>query len=542
MKNLTVLSLFLTAQLSFCFADTEKPVNVPIKNVTVYLNGAEINRLGNTTLVPGTSTLVFEGLSRYIDKNSIQVGGKGNFTILSVKHQLNFLSEAPKPKEITDLESELESLTSKIEYEEGMQGVYKDEANMMRANQSIGNKDVGVDAVDLEEIANLFRKRLSELNGLNLQSRAAVKDMKEKKNQISQQLRSLNTKRNSSTSEVLVRVKAKERTPAKLELSYYVGNAGWIPSYDLRVEDTEKPVKLTQKSKVWQRTEADWNNVLLTLSTANPMREGTKPTLYPWRLRYLTVNRYKSASRSYKEQGAPMNAPAALGIPELDDNSNFKEESAGSASKYTSVRENTISTEYKVNAPYNIPSDGKEHDVHIQDHSLLATFEHFTVPKMDRDAFLVGRVTGWEDFNLLAGEANLYFEGGYVGKSHINPQITTDTLDLSLGRDKGVVVIREKVKEFSSSKLIGTNKREVFAYDISVRNTKKEVVNISVEDQVPLSKNKEVEVTIDDLSAGKLDPVTGKVSWKLSLQPAETQKIRLIYTVKYPKDKKLANL
>ena len=152
-----------------------------------------------------------------------------------------------------------------------------------------GSEDVGVDALDLKEVADLFRKRLSELNGLHLKSKQAVKDMQEKRTKIQQQLNGLHAKRNLSTSEVSVRVQAKERTPAKFELSYYVANAGWVPSYDIRANNTTEPVKLEYNAKVYQSTGVAWKNVQLTLSTANPSRGGSKPILTPWKKVMLPI-------------------------------------------------------------------------------------------------------------------------------------------------------------------------------------------------------------------------------------------------------------
>jgi uncharacterized protein (TIGR02231 family) len=173
---------------------------------------------------------------------------------------------------------------------------------------------------------------------------------------------------------------------------------------------------------------------------------------------------------------------------------------------------------------------------------LPALFEHFAVPKMDRATFLLARITGWEKLSLLRGTANLYFEGGYVGKSIIDPRVTSDTLDLSLGRDNGIQVTREMVKDFTSSKLIGTNYKKSFGYDIKLRNIKSEPVTIIVEDQIPLSTIKEIEVEVEEISSGNYNAETGKVFWKLTLQPSETQKVRLIFTVKQPKEKVISNL
>ena len=125
---------------------------------------------------------------------------------------------------------------------------------------------------------------------------------------------------------------------------------------------------------------------------------------------------------------------------------------AVTASVYTEVNENQTNLEFNITIPYDIPSDSKQYTINIQDFSLPATYEYYCAPKLDREAFLLARITGWENYNLLSGEINLFFEGTYVGKSHLNVRNTNDTLDLSLGRDKGIVVTRVKMKDFTEAK------------------------------------------------------------------------------------------
>jgi uncharacterized protein (TIGR02231 family) len=173
---------------------------------------------------------------------------------------------------------------------------------------------------------------------------------------------------------------------------------------------------------------------------------------------------------------------------------------------------------------------------------LKADYIYSVAPKLDRDAFLIARATGWEEFSLLPGEANIFFEGTFVGKSHIDPNNIKDTLSLSLGRDKRIVVKREKLKDFSSKKLIGTNQRAAYAYEISIRNTKTEPVRIIVEDQIPVSQNSQIEVAVADTGLAKYNANTGKLTWEMNLQPTETKKVVYKFDVKYPKDKTIAGL
>ena len=156
---------------------------------------------------------------------------------------------------------------------------------------------------------------------------------------------------------------------------------------------------------------------------------------------------------------------------------------------------------------------------------------------MDRDAFLLARITGWDDLNLLSGEVNVYFEGSFVGNSVINTRSTNDTLDISLGRDKRIVITREKRKDVSSTKFIGGNTVKELNYVITVRNGKKEAIKIIIEDQLPVSKNTDIEVKPIDNDGAEYFQETGKVKWTLDIAAAGTISKKLNFSVKYPKNK-----
>ncbi len=139
--------------------------------------------------------------------------------------------------------------------------------------------------------------------------------------------------------------------------------------------------------------------------------------------------------------------------------------------------------------------------------------------------------------NLLPGEANIMFEGTYIGKTYIDPNSTQDTLNFTLGRDKRVVVKREKSKDFSSVKFLGTNKKQVFTYDITVKNNKKEKVDMILKDQFPVSTNKDIEVELLESNGAAINNDLGVLTWKLELAAGESKKFRISYSIKYPKDK-----
>ncbi|HWB62832.1 MAG TPA: mucoidy inhibitor MuiA family protein [Chitinophagales bacterium] len=192
--------------------------------------------------------------------------------------------------------------------------------------------------------------------------------------------------------------------------------------------------------------------------------------------------------------------------------------------------------QYEIQAPYNIPADGKTYAVDIKQQDIPADYLYVTVPKIDKTAYLTARITGWEDYNLLDGEANLYFEGTYLGKTLLSTSTAEDTIEISLGRDKSVTVNRTKVKDFSKKTFFGDKKIASRYFEISVRNNKKEPINIMVLDQFPVSTQKEIEVDKLEYKEASLDDATGKLTWNLQISPATETKVGFKYAVKYPKN------
>lgn len=200
---------------------------------------------------------------------------------------------------------------------------------------------------------------------------------------------------------------------------------------------------------------------------------------------------------------------------------------------------NQTSVDFEIKTPYSVKSDNKTYVVDIESYQLPAHYQYFTAPKINKDVYLLASVTNWEKFNLLEGEANIFFENAYVGKSILDVRNATDTLQISLGRDKNISVNREKIKDFTSKQLIGNKKEDSRSWLTTIKNNKNQTINLMVLDQIPVSTLEEIEVKAVNLSGAKHILETGELKWEFKLQPQEKKEIELNYTVKYPKNKKL---
>ncbi|MEL7162447.1 MAG: mucoidy inhibitor MuiA family protein, partial [Bacteroidota bacterium] len=194
---------------------------------------------------------------------------------------------------------------------------------------------------------------------------------------------------------------------------------------------------------------------------------------------------------------------------------------------------------FDIELPYTIPTDGKARDVEIKQHALSATYTHLAVPKFTPDAYLTAAVTDWEQYDLLSGTVQLFFEGTYLGDSQLDVANTTDTLELSLGKDPNIVVERKPWEEYRERSPLGFKTTDSRGYRITVRNKKDQPVNLTIMDQIPVSADESIDVREELEDAWRLDEETGLLRWEVRLAPQEEQKAAFGYTVKYPRGRRV---
>src|SRR5690606_14770731 len=172
---------------------------------------------------------------------------------------------------------------------------------------------------------------------------------------------------------------------------------------------------------------------------------------------------------------------------------------------FTQVNENQLNITFDIDIPYTILSNGKQHSVALKDTQLPATYSYVSIPKLDNNTYLIAKIKNYGEYNILPGEANVVFEGMYVGKTYVNANSNADELRLSLGKDQNISVTRTLINDKSGTKTLSSRKVQDFVYEISVRNNKKETISMFIEDQIPVSSNNDIEITLTDKSSAKID-------------------------------------
>ena len=532
LATIACVALFFTTA-----AQTQQKLN--IDQATVFLNGAELVSSARLNLVKGENEIIFTNVAGDVNGNSLTVNATNGVVVEAATFQNNYLAAevlSPRAKEIKD---SIEYLTDNRGTIINKIAVVNEQVAVLQGNRKVSGENTGLSVVELTKMLDLINSKMEGYLEQKNRHEKSLKLVDERLAKLRLQLDEEQKKDYQPGGQLLVKFYAKEATNAAINISYVVPHAGWSPSYDIWADDANGPVKLYYKANIFQNSGVKWNNVRLSLSTGNPNEGVQAPTMNPWYLAFYMPQAYAAGM---------MNAPQANSVEvraykkALTRTANEDAMTNTSMNQYVSVDNSGVNTTFDIELPYTIPSDGQQHMVAVKRYELPATYRYFVVPKLDKDAFLQAQVTNWEDLNLLPGQTNIFYEGTYVGQGNMDVRNVKDTMTISLGRDKKIVVKRERDVKLRSVKTIGTNVRETFAYTISVRNTRKENINLTIQDQQPVSNDKDIVIEDKDLGNSEYEETTGIMKWNLSIGSNETKKIWFGYTVKYPKGKTVANM
>jgi len=537
-------------------AETEKIVKTKPEKIIVYTQGAQIHRSTSITLQPGPNTIVFSGLENCINTTAIQASGSGNFIIADTQYEV-YYPELEKSKNTGDLKyrklikqinDSIKELNFLLEEIQSKVDVLSMEKNVLLGYSLYKGQSKKDSIAMLKEGLTYLREKLNNINSEQFK-------LKKERIQFELKLTSLNERIGTINSElananpsnptekidyrIILNVIADQLSPAVISLNYYITNAGWSPSYDLRASSNEQTIKLTHKAMIHQQSGNDWSNVKLILSTANPNRSYVLPNLNPWYLSNYKPQRYTNQPAA----GARYNDKMTDNLKKYEtETSTISDEyiEAKQAYNYTTVSENLIETEYEIKLNYNIPSDGKTHYAAILSKDLKTLYRYKAIPKLNSNVYLTALLPNWEDAIMIAGQASIYYDGSFVGSTTLSPAGTDDTLQLSLGIDKNIAIKRQKVKDKCHEKMLDNDKVHQFYYEITVRNGRTSKIEIEIEDQLPITQDKNIVIEQKDISNAKFDELTGLLKWRFNIAAKDSKKINFVYQIKAPKTMPLA--
>ncbi len=568
MKNLIQLTglLFTSALLQAQVnpGDTVR-ADAGMNYATVYFGyGAELTHETKLKVDPSTRTIVISQLSTSVDINSLQVSVPEEVALLSQQYSVYTPPVPPvvKNREAGRLEDSILLLQKEISRLENINAIDQEVLTKTGSliESTLGNiGDRTLSSSELLKLVDYYTARIEKLKNSIYNNRQLISQLNIQIGEIRKKIAVLTAVipvKQRAYGQVFLQVMCKKAGEIPIQLSYYTNNAGWVALYDVRVNSKTNKVKLVYKASLTQTTGIDWKKTKLTLSTGTPNFGVTTPVLTPWYLqlyvpgiytdlqrRAMQGNASRNMIQSYEDDKAMAEEVVVTGYGQMRIKKQIEPNvDPSTLQQYTSLTQGQLNTSFEIDLPYDIASDGQLNSVTIRDQEISCNLKNYAVPRMDKDAYLLAEVADWQNLDLLPGDANIVMDDTYIGKSVIDPNSTADTLNLSLGRDRRVAVKRSLVRELSSLKTSGGNTKQVFTYEIIVKNNKVTDVNLLLKDQFPLSTIKEVEVKLEDGSDAMVNPETGVLTWKIDLKPGESRKVRFSYSVKYPKDKKIVNL
>lgn len=506
-------------------------LDAPIVAVTVFPDRARITRRGIVALSEGEQKVTLGPLPLALLRDSVRVAGHGSATVLGVD-----LATRRRPQtadavvaEIEERLREIEASLGELDDADAVATARERFLNRVATRAASGFSDVQragefADDVDgqLIRVKQGRRERVRQRELLAKEKAAAER-----------RLADLHGGRAPDELVALVSLDVSQAGELELELSYVTTGAGWHSSYDLRLAG--KTLTLNWFGLIAQNTGEHWPECQLRLSTARPSGALDVPELDPWyidRLRPMPP-RPLAAPMAYggAADGMTMAAPAG---PPMVRAAKIQEEVA-------SVQQGQTSATYTPTRPVAVPSDGTTHRTVVAQLEFEARLDHVTAPVLAEEATLRATVRNTSQHTLPEATAALFHEGDFVGSAHVEAWAPEEERELALGVDDRVRVERELVKRSATKATLGTSRRIEAEYEITVANHSPRTINLTVLDQLPVSRDgqitvKETVVKPDPAERSEL----GVVTWKTELEMGARAQFHLGFRVETPKGVDLA--
>jgi uncharacterized protein (TIGR02231 family) len=555
MKNLRCLlflALLLLPALTFA-ADLKRiPASSRITAVTMYPDRALTTRSASLNLTPGSYLIAFDTLPTLIQDDSVRVKGKGSdgVTIVGLEVKRAFLEQSGE-KRVKELDEEIRVLEQRSGALDARKaGLSSQKAFLESIRVAWGDrisKELAIGrptSSELMDAAGFVGAGVTKAEEQTLDIETEKKSIKDKIDALRRQRDESTGSRRKETKTVEVMLEVAREGSLTLDLATVIPQAGWVPTYDVRLAADAKTAELTFRAMVRQQTGEDWNNVDLTLSTARPAAGGAPPELYPWRISFSRPEP-EMAAAPMQYGGAllgDMKAKRAGRVNAESDKFEDALEEVPAAVETAQISDEQSSVSFHIPRPLDIPSDGTQHGSVVAVEQLPVSMEFMAIPKLSPYVFLKSEIVNLAAYPLLPGKVNTFAGNTYTGSSQLKKVAAGEKFDLFFGSDDQVTVKREELKQHKEAGMFGKN-RVSYRYRIELNNFRKEPLALTLRDQLPLAGDEEIKVSLDDPSIKPDEFGTeGKVTWKTPLKAGEKKELTFGILVEYPKDREITGL
>ena len=329
---------------------------------------------------------------------------------------------------------------------------------------------------------------------------------------------------------VIFDVSPEEAKNYRIQLSYIVYGANWRTYYELRADPSSRKIDLSYFGKIYQRTNEDWDNTRIVLSTAKPALGGAAPEPAPWYI-YLYLPRPAEESK--------------LGYADLERPAVTTTASPAAEEAPAPPIEAGISIWYPLPGRYTINSGDPEKKIQIYETTINADFEYFIIPRITELAYSTGKMQNTSDYLLLAGEASTYVGDDFTGKTYLSTIAPDESTTVSFGIDERVKVKRElKKSKISKGGLFSNKTKYEYTYENTISNFHNKEVKCTIVDQIPIPQDPDIKVSSIKLEPkpDEEDKDLGIYYWRLALGAGKKFIITVNFTVEAPKDREIEGL
>jgi uncharacterized protein (TIGR02231 family) len=510
-------------------------VSSRVDSVVVYPHQVLVVRTASAT-VTGSGELSFSGLPGALDDNSVRIKAPG-IRVGEVQVRRGYLAEpTPEVKRLQDRVQELEDQAKGL----------GDEAAVLKAKEEFLNSvKLGAPQIISKELQDgkvsteSWRGALAFVGDELMKVKARQLKLGREAEDLQKQLEAARQQYNDAKAAIENRKEVGFNYSAdagtyEVELTYTVPNAAsWSPYYELRANPGDRKVGVSYFAKLAQRSGEDWNDVRVVLSTTTPVLGNTAPQPYPWYLSLLQLERAVLKS--------VMPAPgAAVRGGRFDDVSMLVD-----GQQEVQPVETGISLQYVIPGRVSLKSGEQPKKLGLKQMVLPADYEYYTLPRSGQQAYLTGNLINSSDFVFLAGSGNTYVGDEYTGSTWLANIAPQESTLLSFGIDERVKVKRELVRSFKSKGgLLSKTEKQSFAYKTTVENYTAKPVTIKVVEQVPVSQQGEIKVTVTKVEPKFLeeDKDKGTYTWKPTIETRGKFTIDYEFTVEYPAGRQVQGL
>ncbi|MGB5929986.1 MAG: mucoidy inhibitor MuiA family protein, partial [Cyclobacteriaceae bacterium] len=298
MKRILLTSFCLLVITGSVLSQEKRKLTSTIDKVTVFIQGAQLERKIPVNLPPGNYEITIPGLTCLLDPATLQTKGTGSIDILSVRTGRVFNEEQVRSEREDSLKTETERLDNRIAILEASLLVLEEERVLLKDNKELPMEGSASWAEKLKETADFYRQRLQDISLEAIRLRNELSRVRRSLEITKKRLTELPDEVPEEKTEVYLEVKVNRSTRDSLSLSYQVAHARWFPEYDFRITDLQSPLNIEYKARISQQTGEDWENVKLVINTGSPNQATRAPEALTWWLRTASP-RYHSEVYGY---------------------------------------------------------------------------------------------------------------------------------------------------------------------------------------------------------------------------------------------------